>query len=163
MVKFILMKDNPLLDQAAFEAPKPVTSEDVFHVGGQKYRYPLLVKRYQSVFIDAFVLFAIMIIVMVLIGESESRQIVMVSLGALFLLAYEPLLSTYYATLGQYIIGIRVRNASNPDKRINIFQAYARIVVKWLLGWVSFVTINFNPAHRAIHDFAGKSVVISVK
>jgi uncharacterized RDD family membrane protein YckC len=123
----------------------------------------MLVKRYQSLLIDMVLLFAVMIVVMVLMGESESREVVMISLGVVFVLLYEPLLTVYSATLGQYMMGIRVRNSGNPEKKINIIQAYTRLVVKWLLGWMSFITINFNPAHRAIHDFAGTSVVIVVK
>jgi hypothetical protein len=32
--------------------------------------------------------------------------------------------------------------------------------VKGFLGWLSFITINFNDEHRAIHDFASDSVMI---
>jgi hypothetical protein len=136
---------------------------NTFQAGAESYRYPLLVKRYQSLLIDFLVLFAIMIATMVIMSESTARQTVMVTMGVIFVLLYEPLLTTYAATLGQYIIGIRVRDAGNPAQRINIPQAYIRIIVKWLLGWLSFVTINFNPQHRAIHDLAGSSVVIRVK
>jgi len=136
---------------------------NTFQVGAEKYRYPLLVKRYQSVMIDFLLLFPIMIVTMVIMGESEARQTVMVSMGIAFALVYEPVLTTYAATLGQYIMGIRVRNAMDPQERINIFQAYIRVVVKVLLGWLSFITINFNPQHRAIHDIAGSSVVVKIK
>ena len=134
-----------------------------FRVGDEVYRYPLLVKRYQSVLIDFILWCSLMIVSMILLDESEARQTVMVSLCVFFALVYEPVLITYSATLGQYVIGIRVRNARNPNERINIFQAYMRIIVKCLLGWISFVTINFNPRHRAIHDLAGSSVVIRLK
>ena len=145
----------------AAETRSPVGN--TFQVGAEKYRYPLLVKRYQSVMIDFLLLFPVMIVTMVVMGESEARQTVMISMGVVFVLVYEPVLTTYAATLGQYIIGIRVREARNPEKPINIFQAYIRVLVKWLLGWLSFVTINFNSQHRAIHDMAGSSVVVKVK
>lgn len=133
------------------------------HAAHHNHRYPLLVKRYQSLLIDFLILSAIMIVTMVIMGESESRQTVMTAMGVVFVFLYEPVLTTYAATLGQYIIGIRVRDARNPEKRINILQAYIRIAIKLLLGWLSLVTINFNPQHRAIHDMAGASVVIKVR
>ncbi len=46
------------------------------------------------------------------------------------------------------------------SERITILQSYIRFIVKGLLGWLSFVTIHFNGEHRAIHDFAGSSVMI---
>jgi hypothetical protein len=75
-------------------------------------------------------------------------------------LLYEPVLTTFSATIGQRVMGIRVRNAKNPDKHINILQAYLRLIVKYLLGWLSFITIGFDERHRAIHDLAGESVVV---
>lgn len=134
-----------------------------FSVGDEVYHFPLLLKRYQSFFIDTILLFFTMVVTMVILDDSPYRQMVMISMGAVFLLCYEPLLTVYSATIGQRIMGIRVRHMENPVLRINIVQAYIRVIVKWFFGWLSFVTINFNPSHRAIHDMAGNSVVIQLK
>lgn len=157
--------ESPLPEAEALAppAPEPPPIPDGFYADNVAYRYPLLLKRYQSLFIDFLILFSIMIITMVAIGESELRQTVMVSMGALFLLVYEPLLTVYSATIGQRMMGIRVRDVNNPAKRIGILRAYIRLVVKWYLGWLSFITINFNPQHRAIHDMASASVVIKIE
>jgi uncharacterized RDD family membrane protein YckC len=128
-----------------------------------RYTYPLLLRRYQSFFIDWSLLFATLVIAMVVMGESPSRQAVMISLGVLFGFVYEPFLTCFSATIGQRIMGIRVRSIDNPDERINLVQAYIRLVVKVAFGWLSFLTINFNPQHRAIHDTLGSSVVIQVR
>ena len=153
--------ESQVLDSIPPPPPEPRAAE--FQVGQEVYRYPLLLKRYQSVFID-FLLFCLLLIVaMVILGESPARQAVMLCMGILFTLVYEPFLTAYGATVGQYVIGIRVRDARNPNKRINILQAYVRIIVKLMLGWISFVTIHFNPQHRAIHDLAGSSVMIRLK
>ncbi|HTJ51939.1 MAG TPA: RDD family protein [Cyclobacteriaceae bacterium] len=133
-----------------------------FHIDGEVYKYPLLLKRYQSVLIDGLLVFTILIVTMVIMDDSPSRQTVMVSLGVLLGLGYEPLFTCYSATIGQRIMGIRVRRIDNPNERINIFHAYIRLLVKLTLGWLSFLTINFNPHHRAIHDIAGSSVVVKV-
>lgn len=131
-----------------------------FYVGEKVYRYPLLVKRYQSVFIDFILWLFVMIVTMVIMGESEWRPVVMLTLWLSAGFLYEPLLTRYSATIGQRIIGIRVRKVSNPDERISLFDAYARVLVKWFLGWLSFLTIHSNAQHRAIHDMAGSSVVV---
>lgn len=73
---------------------------------------------------------------------------------------YEPLCITFGFTLGNYAKGIRARNISNPKKKLNIFQAFFRYVLKIALGWLSFVTIHFNPEKRAIHDLAVGSVMV---
>jgi uncharacterized RDD family membrane protein YckC len=174
-VIFLLFKYQPESDPAQTAEPEPTLSEmtdsqtlkplaeNEFYVGEEIYHYPLLIKRYQSLFIDSMLILLVMVVVMVLMDESDARQIVMVSLWCVFAFGYEPLLTTYSATIGQRLMGIRVRNINNPKERINIVQAYVRIIVKWLLGWLSFLTINFNREHRAIHDIAGSSVVIKVR
>lgn len=158
------VEESPLPESelAASPVPELPPVADGFYADNVVYRYPLLLKRYQSLFIDFLLLFAVMIITMVLVGNSEIRQTVMVSMGALFLLVYEPLLTVYSATVGQRIMGIRVRDVNNPAERIGLVRAYIRLVVKWYLGWLSFLTINFNPQHRAIHDMASASVVIKI-
>lgn len=134
-----------------------------FYANNTAYHYPMLVKRYQSLLIDFFVMALIMVVATVSIGDSPLRQEILITVFVLFLLLYEPLLTTYNATIGQHLMGIRVRNASNPEQHINLGNAYARSFVKFLLGWLSFITISFDKKHRAIHDFAGSSVVILKK
>lgn len=64
------------------------------------------------------------------------------------------------STLGNYLMKIKVRDNLNTIKRINLLQSYIRFVLKFLLGWVSFLTIHGNKQRRAIHDFAAGSVMI---
>ena len=73
---------------------------------------------------------------------------------------YEPVAMTIGCTLGNYLMKIRVKKFASASKRINLLQAYTRFVVKMLLGWVSFLTINSNKERRAIHDFAAGSVMV---
>lgn len=56
---------------------------------------------------------------------------------------------------------IRVGRHKNPGEKINLPNAYMRWFTKGLLGWISFVTINFNPEHRAIHDMVSDAVMIN--
>jgi uncharacterized RDD family membrane protein YckC len=75
---------------------------------------------------------------------------------------YEPLFMTLGCTLGNYIKGIRVRKVEDPSKKINILQAILRYPIKFMLGWLSFLTIGSNPQRRAIHDLVAGSVMIKV-
>lgn len=138
----------------------PVNS---FQSGENLYEYPLLIKRIQALFIDGALLLTTLIIVMILSEESPNAITIRIVMFTVISLLYEPLLTTYASTLGQKVIGIRVRDVKDPSKRISLLNSYARTFVKDLLGWLSFVTIHFNPGHRAIHDLVASSVMVNVK
>ena len=126
-------------------------------------KYPQLSERIQSTLIDTILIVALMFLFTNLLDKfnnvpDEVRIILFVGL----FIAYEPLCMTLGCTLGNFIKGIRVKKYSNTTKRINIFQAIIRYVVKVCLGWVSFLTINSNPKRRAIHDLISGSVMIKL-
>lgn len=126
-------------------------------------RYPRLSDRFQSTIIDSVLLIVMMLLVANIINQlghvpTGLRIILFVAIIAL----YEPLCTTFGCTLGNYIKGIRVKKYSNTTKRIHLFQAIIRYVVKILLGWVSFLTMNSNPQRRAIHDLFAGSVMIKI-
>ena len=124
------------------------------------FNYPLLIKRYKALLTDGLLLLAILVIVMLVVQDSEYRPTVMVTTGLILLLCYEPLLTTYSGTIGQKIMKIKVRRHGQPDKRLSLLNSYIRWLTKGLLGWISFITINFNKDHRAIHDFASDSIML---
>lgn len=133
-------------------------NESVYEV--LKYQYPSLVKRYKSLLIDGLLQLTILIIIMVIVNDSEARTTIMVSSGLLLVALYEPLFTVYSRTVGQRLMKIRVGKRDNPSEKIGLLKAYIRWFTKNLLGWLSFITINFNQEHRAIHDFASDSVVV---
>lgn len=127
--------------------------------------YPDLKTRVQSIFIDAALMIALMFLtgwVMEKIDPSQeeenglTRAIIFIAIWGV----YEPVAMTLGSTLGNYLMKIRTRKFSDATKRINLLQSYVRFVIKMLLGWISFLTINLNKERRAIHDFAGGSVMI---
>jgi uncharacterized RDD family membrane protein YckC len=127
--------------------------------------YPDLKTRVQSIFIDALLMVALMFVAAwildkVSLSESDEgwvKALIFVGIWGI----YEPLAMTFGCTLGNYLMKIRVRNHNNVGKRINLIQAYGRFFVKMLLGWISFLTMNFNKERRAIHDFISETVVIA--
>lgn len=126
--------------------------------------YPSLSERVQSTFIDGIFMIMMMFLFASILERYENapdwiRIVLFLGLWAV----YEPLCTTLGCTLGNFVKGIRVRSVTDTDKRINFFQAFIRYVIKFLLGWISFLTIHSNPRRRAIHDLAAGSVMIKNK
>jgi uncharacterized RDD family membrane protein YckC len=123
--------------------------------------YPLLGDRIQSSFIDLILIVIMMFVFASLLDRYENVQdwvriVLFIGLWA----AYEPVCTSLGCTLGNLIKGIRVRQHDGVNKRINIFQALLRYILKIALGWISFLTIHSNEQRRAIHDLAAGSVMI---
>ena len=125
--------------------------------------YPSLLRRYFSTVIDGL-LVIIMIILSGYIFQSENPALVYIRVGLILFmfLVYEPLFTSFFCTLGQKLTGIRVRRVVLREK-INLFQAYIRVVTKLVLGVISFFTIPFSKNKRAIHDMVVGSIVIYKK
>lgn len=153
-------KEEEITDASAEMVPVGI---DGFILNNAEYTYPRLLQRIQAVFIDGFLCLSLIVLILTLTSEMESGSRITSIIYVLISVSYIPLFTAYSATLGQKIMGIRIRKYRNPDEKINVLQAYVRLIVQGLFGWLSFITINFNKEHRAIHDIAASSVVIKVK
>lgn len=125
--------------------------------------YPTLVKRVQSIFVDGIFILLVMFGLSAIIDKSGDAPGWV--RGVLFFglwFVYEPLSITLGCTLGQYLLGLRVRRVGHESQKINIFQSYIRFALKFFLGWISFLTIHSNPQRRAIHDLASNSVMTEI-
>ena len=136
--------------------------ENITETTGQT-EYPLLGDRVQSSFIDVILIIILMFVFASVLDRYENvpdwvRIVLFIGLWAV----YEPVCTTLGGTVGNYAKGIRVRRHGGITKRINIFQALLRYILKIGLGWLSFVTIHSNTERRAIHDLAVGSVMIKV-
>ena len=129
------------------------------------YEYPALVTRVQSIMLDAVVIVLLMFLSAKILDNYQDtpdwvRAVLFFSIWAV----YEPLAMITGGTIGNYVLGIRVRQFKDPTKKLNILQAYLRFIIKASLGWLSFIAIHFNPEKRAIHDLVSGSLMIkSVK
>lgn len=121
--------------------------------------YPRILRRYLSTFIDAWFIITLLIIVPYIVGDEDNTLSVKIIIALIMLIFYEPLLTSKICTLGQKTMGIRVRKASNNQK-LSYAGALLRVIIKWLLGFISLFSIIFSKDKRAIHDFASGSVVI---
>jgi uncharacterized RDD family membrane protein YckC len=127
-------------------------------------RYPDLKTRIQSVFIDGMLMIGLMFAAAWLLdkinpsGEDDGwiRAVLFFGIWGV----YEPMATTLGGTAGNYLMNIRVRQNDNTGKKINLLQAFTRFIIKFLLGWISFLTIHTNNEKRALHDLATGTVVI---
>jgi uncharacterized RDD family membrane protein YckC len=105
------------------------------------------------------VLIVAILLAYVLQGDSDTafRYRLYVIVG--FILLYEPICTSELCTVGQWVMGIRVRDRRNWG-RISIPAAYVRISIKILLGFVSFLTIPIDSEKKGIHDIIVGSVVL---
>jgi uncharacterized RDD family membrane protein YckC len=126
-------------------------------------KYPVLSERFQSILIDTvFIVILMFIAAGILDKMNNPPDWVRMSVFFVIWLGYEPICTSLGCTLGNYIKKQRVRRSDDITKRIDIFAAFLRYVVKFLLGGLSFLTIGANPKRRAIHDLAAESVMIKV-
>jgi uncharacterized RDD family membrane protein YckC len=118
-------------------------------------------KRVVAIFFDYILIFFALIFISTTLTDSTPPLIRVVLMG--LILIYEPIVySLFGCTFGAYILKFRVRKSENPSEKINFLMAVIRLIVKILLGWISYLTLTSDPMRRAIHDQAAGSVVISV-
>ena len=128
-----------------------------------EYQYPSILRRYFATLIDGMLVTIVFIMVSyILQDESNFSNSLRVAVIVFVFFVYEPICTSRFCTVGQKLTGIRVRKRFLHE-RISIPAAYLRIVVKVLLGIISFFSIPFSKNKRAIHDFAVGSVVIFKK
>ena len=127
------------------------------------HNYPSLLDRVQSIFIDLLFIVILMFLFSSILDKFENPpDWVRIALFFGIWAIYEPLLVAFGCTLGQYIKRLRVRDIDDTTRRIGVFPSIVRYILKTLLGWLSFLTINMNKEKRAIHDFASGGVVLRV-
>lgn len=125
--------------------------------------YPTLTRRYFATAIDVgFVLGGIILTSYIFENVGAIGVKIRVGLILVLFFVYEPLCTSQRCTLGQKIMGVRVRRYPSME-RISILMAYTRITVKALLGILSFFTLPFSKNRRAIHDMAASSIVVFYK
>jgi uncharacterized RDD family membrane protein YckC len=130
----------------------------------KQVNYPSLLLRMQSSFVDIILLLVFMVIVTNIFDAMQSANTNIpdwvIQFLFIFIFFYEPICVSLGCTLGQKIMGIRVRQYQQNQKNINIFFSVLRYIVKLSLGWLSFITIKSNAQSRAIHDIVGQSLVV---
>lgn len=127
--------------------------------------YPTLMNRVQALFFDFWIVVALAIFLSSYVFSEYEDKLVgfRVVLFVIILFIYEPIGVMTGGTIGYRTMGLKVRRSDDETRRLNIIQAYGRSVLKFFLGWVSFLTISSDSQRRAIHDKASGSVVLFAK
>ena len=125
--------------------------------------YPTLFRRYIATVIDGLLAFAVIVIVGLLPGEGAAIGRTKFLAFVVFGFWAEPMLTSHWCTPGQGLTGIRVRSNDDPEEHIGLGSAVLRLLVKSLLGWISFFTLPFTHRQRALHDIVANSVMIQVR
>ena len=124
------------------------------------FEYPTILRRYMATFIDGLLIIFLLIFVSYLLHDESSvvtgTRVILI-FGLFFI--YEPFCTSKLCTLGQKLMGVRIRQQLNLEK-ISLASAYIRLFIKIILGIISFLTIPFSKDRKAIHDFAARSIVI---
>ena len=109
-------------------------------VGATEQNFPSLLKRFQSLIIDQLFIISCMIVISMILTNSEEDSLNALRGSLLFILffVYEPFCVAYGCSVGNYITGIRIRQFGNDEKRISLFNSYLRFVFKIFLGIFSF-------------------------
>jgi len=126
---------------------------------GTEVEYPTILRRYLSTVIDGWLILTILFILPYFIEDKENTLYFRLIMVAIMLFGYEPLFTSKLCTLGQKIMGVRIRTFGNYQK-LNYPAALLRVTIKGFLGIISFFTIIFSKDRRALHDYASGSIVI---
>ncbi|MFM9986730.1 MAG: RDD family protein [Flavobacteriales bacterium] len=123
---------------------------------------PHVSERVKATFADGMVMVVLATIASYTFSTFENvHDLARIGTMIFIVLLYEPLMiCTFGASIGHMIMGIQVRDESNPDSKINYFQAQIRGVFKLSLGWISLLSVGSSEKKQAIHDMIVGSIVL---
>lgn len=125
---------------------------------------PTLIVRFKSIFIDSVVVVILMYIA-TLILESIGTDSALLRFSAFALVVlYEPICISINRTIGQAMMGIRVKDfealsKEGVSRNISFFKSLIRFILKVALGWISFLSMHSDTYSRTLHDKAVDSVM----
>jgi hypothetical protein len=117
--------------------------------------------RFRGIVVDWMIAMLVIfgaVFVAISVGDDNFSR----ALGLLVILAlvlYEPVLvSVTGSTLGHYFNNLRVVDERSGGN-VSFLKACARLVIKSLLGWYSFVILAATRRNQAVHDLLTRSTV----
>ena len=123
-------------------------------------RYARFSRRFRGIVLDwiiaMVILFGALLIAVSIQNNNFSRALGI--LVVMTLLLYEPVLvSLTGGTVGHYVCNLRV--VDDRGGNVSFLKACARVVIKGLLGWYSFVILMATRRNQAVHDLITRSTV----
>ena len=122
-------------------------------------KYPSLFQRYLASTIDVvFILFLLYLYAKSPLSKTASGATAVWPMW-LFVI-YEPLCNRCGTTLGQFLMGFRVRTMKE-HKRVPIWRGFVRVFSKYFLGAISFIKMPIHKQRRALHDIIAGTIAIN--
>ena len=123
--------------------------------------YARFSRRIRGIFIDWVItlvaIFGALLVASAVENNAVSRTLGIVVIAALLL--YEPVLVSFTGgTVGHYLSNLRVVDDATGGN-VGFLKACARLLIKSLLGWYSFVILAATRRNQAIHDLVTRSTV----
>ncbi len=127
--------------------------------------YPTLMVRLQALFFDLFIVGAIVFNSSRTFFSDYQGEYMLLKILVFFiaLLLYESLANTTGGTLGYRTMGLKIRRFGELNKKLRFSQSFMRSIMKFALGWISFLSLNIDPHRRAMHDKASGALVLISK
>jgi len=120
--------------------------------------YPSLFQRYLATTIDVIFI----IVLLYLYGQSPLARTASGTAATwplwLFVV-YEPVCNRCGTTLGQFLMGFRVRTI-NEHRKVPLWRGFVRLFSKYLLGALSFIRMPVHRQRRALHDIISGTIAI---
>ena len=125
-------------------------------------KYPNIIDRVKAAIFDSIVLIFVLFVIsdmLLRFGEVSGNIKLIIFVFTIFL--YDPIGVTFFGgTIGHHINKIKVVKENNRRVNIPFHRAVLRFSIKFILGWLSFLTINSSKYKRAFHDIVVGSVVV---
>ena len=123
--------------------------------------YARFFRRFRGILVDWIVamvaIFGAVFVASAVGNDGFSRTLGLAVVAALLL--YEPVLVSFTGgTLGHHFANLRVVDEQSAGN-VSFLKACARVVLKGLLGWYSFVIMAATRRNQAIHDLLTRSTV----
>ncbi|MBI1183127.1 RDD family protein [bacterium] len=136
--------------------------DNIDDVNNTEIIYPGVSDRIKAAVIDSFVIVVFMVVLTIVFSQFANVPDSFRFAGFIFIfLLYDPLFTSLFAgTIGHMIMNIQVKQSSNTEKNIRFPLAIIRYLIKFLLGWISLLTVGSDKKHLAIHDIVISSVVL---
>ena len=122
--------------------------------------YPSLLRRYLATTLD------VIVIVLILMAYAQSplskTSAGSASWPALLFVVYEPVCNRLGTTLGQYVMGFRVRTMKD-GRKVPLWRGFLRLFAKYLLGIISFIKMPVHKHRRALHDIISGTIAVEAR
>jgi uncharacterized RDD family membrane protein YckC len=124
-------------------------------------RFPSLFQRYLATTIDVVLIF----VLFYLYGQSPLAKTDSgaAALWPLWLFViYEPVCNRCGTTLGQFLMGFRVRTL-HEHRKVPLWRGFIRLFSKYVLGVWSFIRMPVHRQRRALHDIISGTIAIDAR